>query len=194
MLENRSPVLCVCACVGRESKYQQLDLKSCMVATGETEGNKTVSKWNGTRGQRSMSLRARPHEQPSVGGTLGVFLSCQRHSEVWVSLGARPAGVGMRETACTSSWSRAVASGAHMSSCQQLGRLGSGATAEQTGCVSPAAGSTLYTSILVHPSCSAREGSRVILLVLCLGNCSVCLGGLCSWPWCVVHTCALYGC
>lgn len=26
---------------GRESKYQQLDLESCMAATGETEGNKT---------------------------------------------------------------------------------------------------------------------------------------------------------
>lgn len=123
MLENRSPVLCVCACVGRESKYQQLDLESCIVATGETEGNKIVSEWSGTRGQRSMSLSARPHEQPSVGGTMGIFLSCQRHSEVWVSLGVRPAGVGMRETACTSSWNRAVASGAHMSSCQQLGRL-----------------------------------------------------------------------
>lgn len=92
-----------------------------MAAAGENEGNRTISEWSGTRGQRPMSLDARPHEQLSVGGTMGVLLSCQRHPEV--SLGLRPAGVGMRKMACIRSWSRAAASGAYMSSCQQLERL-----------------------------------------------------------------------
>lgn len=71
-----------------------------------------------------MSLSARPDEQLSVRRSMGVPLSCQRHPELWISLGVRPAGVAMREMACTRSWSRVAASGAPMSSCQQLESLG----------------------------------------------------------------------
>lgn len=144
-----------------------------MAATGETEGNKIVTEWSRTRGQRPMSLSARPHEQPSVGGTMGVLLSCQRHPEVWASLGVKPAGVGMREMACTKSWSRTAASEAHMSNCQQLERLGLDRVCEPS-CWILYTSVHIYTPTVGHLSCSARGGRRMRLLLLCLCNWWVC--------------------
>lgn len=136
----------------------------------------TVSEWSGTRGQRPMSLSARPHEQLNI----GVPLSWQREPGVWISVGVRPAGVGMREMAWSRSWSRTAASWAHMSSCQQLERLGSrdncGTDQEYVpSCwihlahVCTHTQSHCWTPVLL----SQRGG---VLLVLCLCNSSVCLG------------------
>lgn len=175
-----------------------------MAAAWETEGNKTVSEWSGTRGQRPISLSARLHEQPSVGGTRWVPLSCQRHPEVWVSLGVRPAGSGMREMACTRSWSRRAASGAPVSCCQQLGRLGSrgnwglGRVCEPSRRIYPVHAYTCtqshcWASVLLSQSGEQDEaaGAVFVQLLSVPGWSVICAAGT---RWCVVHSCALCKC
>lgn len=188
---------------GRESKYQQLDLESCMAATGETEGNKT---WRDCQWvEWDKGSKAHVSECKTTGAAecwrdheLALPLSWQREPGVWKSLGVRLAGVGMREMAWSRSWRRTAASGAHMSSCQQLERLGSrdncGIDQE---CVPSCwiylahicthTQSHCWTPVLLSQRWGRAAGA-VFVQLLCVSGCAA---GL---DVCVVHTCALCGC